>query len=464
MAKRSTLTAKNLAALGADELAKALLAEAKSNKVLKRKLALMLAASDGPNALANKVRGRITTLQRTRSFVDWQGVKEFERELDQLRSIIVEQVAPKAPDMAVELLWRFLDLSDATLERCDDSSGRIGDVFRAAVHDLGAIAEQAPNDQAVLADAIVERLRNNGFGVFDELMEAIAPALNSEGITRLEGNLGAWRDEVRQAIDNSIDRSTRRDFRLYAVQTALQQLADMRGDVDAFIAVEDQRALTNPVFASRIAVRLVAACRAEEALDYLDRATPETGFGRREWSDARIATFAALDRHDEAQSLRWNMFQSTLDPQYIRSYLGELPDFDDVEAEIKALDWLETHEKVDRALAFLIEWPAPDRAARLVETRYSDLDGNAYYVLSPAADALSGKFPLAATLLRRALVETTLNGAKSTRYKHAARHILEMKNQDTAIDDYGTHETHEAFMQRMRDKHFRKHGFWSQVD
>ena len=64
MPKRSTLTAKNLAALGADELARVLLAEAKSNKVLKRKLALMLAASDGPDALANKVRGRITTLQR----------------------------------------------------------------------------------------------------------------------------------------------------------------------------------------------------------------------------------------------------------------------------------------------------------------------------------------------------------------------------------------------------------------
>ena len=100
----------------------------------------------------------------------------------------------------------------------------------------------------------------------------------------------------------------------------------------------------------------------------------------------------------------------------------------------------------------------------VVETRCSDLDGNAFYVLSPAADVLAGKYPLAATLLWRALVEATLNGGKSTRYKHAARHILEMQSQDAVITEYGQHETDEAFMARIWDKHHRKRGFWSNVD
>jgi hypothetical protein len=47
-----------------------------------------------------------------------------------------------------------------------------------------------------------------------------------------------------------------------------------------------------------------------------------------------------------------------------------------------------------------------------------------YYLLDPAAQLIEGKHPLAATLLLRAMIEDTLDGAKSTRYKHAARHLL----------------------------------------
>jgi uncharacterized protein DUF6880 len=44
----------------------------------------------------------------------------------------------------------------------------------------------------------------------------------------------------------------------------------------------------------------------------------------------------------------------------------------------------------------------------------------------PAAQLIEGKHPLAASLLRRAMIEDTLNGTKSSRYKHAARHLPRM--------------------------------------
>ena len=65
------------------------------------------------------------------------------------------------------------------------------------------------------------------------------------------------------------------------------------------------------------------------------------------------------------------------------------------------------------------------------------MDGNAYYILSPVAEHLQAKFPLASALLRRSLIEATLNGAKSTRYKHAVRHLLEIEILDLQISDYG---------------------------
>jgi hypothetical protein len=77
------------------------------------------------------------------------------------------------------------------------------------------------------------------------------------------------------------------------------------------------------------------------------------------------------------------------------------------------------------ALDFLRGWPDHARAARLVLTRATEIDGDLYYLLEPAGQLIEGKHPLAPTLLRRAMIEDTLNGAKSSRYKHAARHLLE---------------------------------------
>src|SRR4029077_15138585 len=101
-----------------------------------------------------------------------------------------------------------------------------------------------------------------------------------------------------------------------------------------------------------------------------------------------------------------------------RAYLERLPDFDDVEAEDRALDFVAGHNNVHAALAFLVEWPAIERAARLVRLRIRDIDGDRYELLAPAAVALEGKYPLAAVLLRRALIEFTLHKGRTPRYKH----------------------------------------------
>ena len=45
------------------------------------------------------------------------------------------------------------------------------------------------------------------------------------------------------------------------------------------------------------------------------------------------------------------------------------------------------------ALQFLIHWPALDQAAQLVQQRFTELDGNHYEILTPAAEALSVSTP-----------------------------------------------------------------------
>jgi hypothetical protein len=153
-------------------------------------------------------------------------------------------------------------------------------------------------------------------------------------------------------------------------------------------------------------------------------------------------------------------FQVHLSLPHLREYLRRLPEFEDFEAEQRALDHVVGHADVHTALSFLVEWPAHERAAQLVLSRNKEIDGDRYELLDPAASLIEGKYPLAAVLLRRALIEFTLRKARATRYKHAARHVREIDSLNSQISGYENFETQDQFMERLRKTHPRKTGFW----
>ncbi len=113
------------------------------------------------------------------------------------------------------------------------------------------------------------------------------------------------------------------------------------------------------------------------------------------------------------------------------------------------------------ALAFFLDWPAPDRAAELLLTRHEEIDGNHYEYLVPAAEALSERHPLAATLALRAMIDFTLTRARSKRYRHAAGHLDTCARLARDIADFGAFETHDAYLARLKKEHGRKFAFWS---
>jgi hypothetical protein len=167
----------------------------------------------------------------------------------------------------------------------------------------------------------------------------------------------------------------------------------------------------------------------------------------------------ALGRAEEAQAARWSAFEQALSAQHLKAYLKRLPDFEDVEAEERALAHVEGHKSLLHALAFLVSWPTLDRAAALVLRRAKEINGDHYEVLTPAADALSGKHPLAATLVLRAIIDFALSHSRAGRYRHAARHLLECESLAPSVPDWGTVVSHEAYVARLKKQHGRKSAF-----
>jgi hypothetical protein len=436
----------NLVRLGAERLAGILLELAGEQPAVKRRLRFELAGEAGGEMIAAQMNKRITTLRSARSFIDWQKRADFVRDLDLTRTTIAQRVGQSRPDLALDLMWRFMALAEPVINRVDDSNGTVGGVFRAACEDLGALAAKAKPDPTVLAGQVFAAVTKNDYGEFDGLVPAIFSALGKPGISALKTRLAAAMPK-RAATD-------RYDSRDAALRRALQDLADGEGDVDAYIALVPSKDRTRPDQAAEIGRRLLVAGRAQEAVAALEVATPKKRTTRgdlddddlhgpgwdgpdSEWESVYIDALEAISQVERAQQLRWAAFEERLSVERLRSYLKALPDFEDVLAEERAMEHALHFRNFAIALHFFHEWPAHRQAADLVVARHGEINGNLYYLLDPTARWLEGAHPLAATLLRRAMIEDTLDGAKSTRYRHAARHLAECQTLVMVIRDYG---------------------------
>ena len=68
---------------------------------------------------------------------------------------------------------------------------------------------------------------------------------------------------------------------------------------------------------------------------------------------------------------------------------------------------------------------------------------------------------LAATLVLRAMIDFSLTKSRSGRYRHAARHLMACVSLAPSIPDFGTFETHEIYVAKLKAEHGKKTSFWS---
>ena len=543
MANKTSLNAKNLEALGTARLAELLMDLCQGNAAAKRALRLALAEQGGAADVAQQVRKRLATIARSGSWLDKRRRDELLADLERQRLAIVGPIAGHDGELAMELLWRFLDLAESLLDRCDDSDEAALGLFHLVSADLGRVACLAQPAPATLADQVAVALLDNDYGQYDQLIPHLSEALTPEGLLHLRQLLEAKRppspaqadqeDELEDLLDSELSDDelleqldlleTENDF-LYifdfdskyepevdetindetidagfdstsepnddealdanlepdfddesdpdisehrqVVRLAMLAIADALGDADGYLAeFRDHHpvALKLPGIAARVAGRLTAAGRAADALLLLEAAEPY--IQRRpanylDWLDARIAALDALVRHSEAQALRWSCVEHLLSIRHLRDYLKALPAFEDVEAEERAFDLVLAYPNFHLALQFLHQWPDQRRAARLILTRSAELDGYCYELLSAVAEALAAQQPLAASLCLRAMVDYSLEMSRSSRYKHAVRHLATCDVLAIKIRDWAGHDNHATYRDRLGLTHHQKYGFW----
>jgi hypothetical protein len=538
MAGRASLNAKNLEALGPARLAALLLQHTEGNAAARRALRLALAEQRGPLEMAQEVRKRLAAVERSSSWLDQKRRDALLADLDRQRQAIAGPIAAHDPDLAVELLWRFLDLASSLQDRCDCSDDAELPLFHQASADLGQVACRAKGSTAALAEHVAAALLENEGGGFDHLIAHLKEALKAEGLVQLrqimEAKRPPRRSDAKQAdaedasfdgeddetaedgnsyiyaptfnsdyepdddegfeadydVDFESDFDDESEFgyqedgeddedydldpdprdRGQTVRLAMLAIADALGDAEAYLAEyrdHEPIALKRPLVAARVAQRLTAAGRAEEALALLDAAQPlphQTPPGPGPWIDARIAALDQLKRGEEAQQLRWKFALLRLSNQHLRDHLKRLPAFEDGEAQERALDLVLEHPYLGPALEFLHQWPDRRRTARLILARPDELARADEQVLGVVAEALEAEQPLAATLCLRALIESIVEQARSNRYRHAVRHLASCRRLAGAIEAWGTIPDHNTYISELLYAYGHRAGFINQLD
>ena len=478
MAPRTpTLNKQGLVALGAERLAGLVLDEAERNGPFKKLAMAALASARGPEAVAAIVDKRLAGLERAGGRIGWERAKSFADDLWATLKIITGDLAKGDADAAADRLMRFLATADRTLARMSESASA-AEVYHAAAQALPALIAEYPREEsASLADRLYQLTAgSSAYAVRDSLPAILSQA--GAGVVdafdqRLVDAVGALGPVA--ADDTDWSRRARVN-RLIALR---QRVADARGDVDAFIALET--ALPKRFQdGAEVAERLIGAGRAREALDWVRRparaavrrlsiADLAAGLAPRDPAADRrarleIRALEALGERAKARALRWAVFEETIDAAALREHLAHLPDFEDVDALDKAFAHALATPLKYAALRFLVEWPRLDLAERLAVARRGEWDGRSYEILAPAAEALASAHPLGATILYRALIDSILARGQSLAYPHAARYYAALEALAPHEDPGWPIDPPGAYRAELRRRHGRKFGFWSLVD
>jgi hypothetical protein len=474
MASKTTLNASNLQILGAEALAELLMEISTGSAAAKARLRLALAGAQSPEVLKAEVVKRMQAVERARGKIHWRRRRALALDLENQRRAISGPIAAHDPVAAVGLLFRFLDLSNRVLARCEDTTGVLAAQFAAAADDIGEAALAAKMAPEALEADTAHAVSADLYGATDGLIAKVAPALGAKGLALLKARFQGYAAEAPKPTSTRLMVMTSKGRFVPAgtlespaarlARGVLEAIADLQGDVDGFIALQLQDRLRTPDVSFAIAQRLFAAGRAAAALETLERTDMTPGeVTEGAYGALKIEILDALGETARAQAARLAVFRLSLEPADLRAYLRRLPDFDDAEAEEAILTDVSAMKDVHAALAFLTAWPALRRAADLVRAKTYKIDGDDIERLEPAADILAARHPLEATILWRSMIEAALRKSRSGRYAAMARRLEDCRAAAARIEDFGSLGSHEAFLSRLKASYGRKASFWENV-
>ncbi len=406
-----------------------------------------------PKEKVKRVKSKLTGLKRARRFIDWREAGGFVRKLAGLLVDLEESV--EDGKTGVELVTRFFECDRSVIERCDDSSGIVGDVFRHDASKLFArFAADCP-DKKWLQKVLIKLFGGNDYGVRDYLLESAAEFLPEENLRELAGKF--W--QLAEAEED--------EYHGRSWYHGVEELAEQLGDASLF---EKARlaAWGEPGTAAclDIAEMYLKIGEVQTALDWIERDKDPGSFQEEKRDKLLQAIYTDLGVSDKVTEIAWKRFRVSRSAQSLDDLLAVIghEQRESVIAE-QAKEILGEERFKGSNADFFLQIGCLDQAENYLLQFAEQFNGDFYGSLLSLAQAMEkAERNLAATMLYRALLDSILRRGQTKTYSHGVRYLKKLDTLALTINDWQRFSSHEIYKKKLTLAHGRKSSFWGKYD
>lgn len=446
------ITKEGLVQLGPEILAEALLSLRKRpERALRRYGEFLLGVLDtDPQRLASLIRKEISFIKRSSHFVEHKEVPSLLEQLEFIREHIVQHLAHKDLEEALELLQSLLALSEPTLGRILADNEDVVRFFREACEDWGQLASLEQARLYPWKEIIKAKILEDKFSVYDDVLFNFKSVLSDEDLADLRKDFEGFAQQAQGRYHKE------------KYLNSLKKIADVLDDVDLYQKYCEWD--SEPSFADTLAIaqRMISHWRSEEALSWLARAT--------KWADAennltyftlKLQALELNGDYEAALQERKAWVTKTLDPSVYSDTLVHLPDEERENYRQGVLTLVFETQDVQKALTFLLDTQEFSSLRRYIREKEGQLGGSKTDLFRRASQEIQGEDPLAAIILLRHIVEPVLEASLSRDYDEAIEDLWTCQNLSRQVLNWENHPTQELFMKQLETRYRLKTKFWS---
>ncbi|MEA1871110.1 MAG: hypothetical protein U9N00_02820 [Candidatus Bipolaricaulota bacterium] len=407
-----------------------------------------------PEENVKRFKRRLAGLKRGRKFVDWREAPNFARKLEGMLANLRE--GADTPETGVELIAAFYRCDRSVFERCDDSSGMIGDVFRYDARILFVRYAAACVEKDWLRGRLLELYENDDYGVRHSLLEVAPEFLPERTVYKLISQM--W-ERAEAELPGSFDA----DHWRIGVRTLARQMKDAEIYEKAWLASSPD---PSAGVCMDIAEVYVEADDPKVALHWMERIPESNKFQAIKQDSLLFTIYKQLGDREGMTKVAWRIFlnhRSADNLQTLLSTIGESEGERVVGEQIKKI--LEGDSLSYSDAQFLVEIEKVQAAEDYILSHAAELDGDLYpQILSLTKPLEEAGCLLGAVALYRALLESILRRAVSRYYHHGVRYLKKLDALGSRIDDWRDFTPHESYKEELLEKHARKHSFWARYE
>lgn len=402
-----------------------------------------------------RFKQKLAGLKRGRRFIDYNESYNFSTELSAMLDDLTAGVAD--PKTGVELLVSFIMLDKRIFERCDDSDGFIGDVFRNNAPDVFVQCASQCEDKKWLCDRLMPLIEDDEYGTRSAMLDSAASFLPVDSMKALVERL--W---------DKIEKSPKDDKRYDSRLSGVKMLARQLGDPVLFERAELKRFAVNfPIISyMKIANEYLKAGKPDTALSRMKKASHCPSGFIDEYNNLMLKTYKALGNTDKAEKTAWTILNNHRSPETLDGLL-EIIGYDKREEVLgkQAQAIVDSTGFSFSDASFLIKSNMHKDAEGYLLRHAENIDGDKYYYLLPIAQELEreGRL-LGAIAAYRSLVESTLRRRASKYYYHGVKYLKKIDIISSAVIDWKTLSPHDAYKELLMKKHGKKRSFWTRYE